>query len=124
MKKLQTFDSIYFCGKSHFEDDGNQNYLVFQAVYRYFKTVDVNDSDILSWKYKGLSDETIKTPTTSNKMLNPSVDYVGTKTIIKFNGDCLKEDKIAFNYGKIVNTYIVYEIEYNGANSYLWIRNY
>ena len=26
-------------GKSHFEDDGTQNYLVFQITYRYFKTV-------------------------------------------------------------------------------------
>ena len=28
---------------------------------------------------KGLSDESIKPPSTSNKMLNTSVDYVGTK---------------------------------------------
>ena len=24
--KLETFDSIHFCGKSHFEDDDMQNY--------------------------------------------------------------------------------------------------
>ena len=36
---LQTFDSIYFRVKSHFEEDGTQNYLVFQPVYRYFKSV-------------------------------------------------------------------------------------
>ena len=29
LKKLKTFDSIYFRGKSHFEEDGMQNYLVF-----------------------------------------------------------------------------------------------
>ena len=29
LKKLKTFDSVYFRGKSHFEDDGTQNYLVF-----------------------------------------------------------------------------------------------
>ena len=29
LKKLQTFDSIYFRGKSHFEKNGTQNYLVF-----------------------------------------------------------------------------------------------
>ena len=29
-KKLKTFDSSYFIGKSHFEEDGTQNYLVFQ----------------------------------------------------------------------------------------------
>ena len=27
--KLQAFDSSYFCYKSHFEDDGTKNYLVF-----------------------------------------------------------------------------------------------
>ena len=32
LKKLKTFDSIYFHGKSHFEDDGTQNYLVFHTV--------------------------------------------------------------------------------------------
>ena len=30
--KLQTFDSIYFCDKSHFKDDGTQNYLVFKPT--------------------------------------------------------------------------------------------
>ena len=74
MKKLETFDSIYFRDKSHFEDDGTQNCLVFQTVYRYFKTVSINDSNILLWKSKVLSDESIKPPSTSNKMLNPSVD--------------------------------------------------
>ena len=29
VKKLQTFDSSYFKGKSHFEENGTQNYLVF-----------------------------------------------------------------------------------------------
>ena len=34
VKKLQTFDSGYFRGKSHFEEDGVQNYLIFQLLYR------------------------------------------------------------------------------------------
>ena len=79
MKKLKTFDSIYFRGKSHFEDDGTQNWLVFQPIQRNFKTASANNSNILSWKSKGLPDESIKPPTTNNKMLNPSLDYVGTK---------------------------------------------
>ena len=29
LKRLKIFDSIYFRGKSHFEEDGTQNYLVF-----------------------------------------------------------------------------------------------
>ena len=34
-KKLKTFDSSYFRGKNCFEEDGAQNYLVFQAMYKY-----------------------------------------------------------------------------------------
>ena len=58
-----------------------------------------------------MSDESIKPLATSNKVLNPSLDFIGTKVRVKFNGDCLKQEKIAFNHGKIVNIYIVYEIE-------------
>ena len=47
LKKIETFDSIYFCGKGHFKDDGTKNCLVFQAVTRYFKTVSANNSNIL-----------------------------------------------------------------------------
>ena len=39
LKKLKTFDSSYFIGKSHFEEDGTQNNLVFQPMYRYFKKI-------------------------------------------------------------------------------------
>ena len=37
LKKLKTFDLSYFIGKSHFEEDGTQYYLVFQPLFRYFK---------------------------------------------------------------------------------------
>ena len=37
LNKLKIFDWSYFIGKSHFEEDGTQNYLVFQPVVRYFK---------------------------------------------------------------------------------------
>ena len=43
LKKLKTYDACYFIGKSHFEDDGTKNYLVFQVVSKYFKTVSAND---------------------------------------------------------------------------------
>ena len=78
------FGSVYFCGKSHFEDDGRQNWIIFQPIQRYSKTASTNDSNILSWKSNRLSDESIKAPTTSNKVLNPSLDYVGTKTRINY----------------------------------------
>ena len=36
LNKLKTLDSGYFIGKIHFEEDGAQNYLVFQPTYRIF----------------------------------------------------------------------------------------
>ena len=55
-------------------------------------------------------DENIKHPSTTNNILNPILDYVGTKTRVEFKGSCLKQDKISFDHGKVVNVYIVYEI--------------
>ena len=54
LKKLKTFDSSYFIGKSHFEDDGTQNYLVFPPMYKYFK-LNTDTSPILSCQSTGLS---------------------------------------------------------------------
>ena len=124
LKKLETFYSIFLRGKSHFEEDGTQNYLVFQTVSKYFKTVCANDSNILSWLSKGLSDESIKPRSISNKMFNPSLDYAGTKIRVKFNGDCFKQEKITFNQVKIVNICIVYEVERSvNISSYPTLEN-
>ena len=54
LKKLKTLDSIYFIGKSHFEEDGTENYLVFQSINRSFKVI-ANTDYVSSWKSKGLS---------------------------------------------------------------------
>ena len=56
-KKLKTFDSSYFRGKSHFVDnDGTENYLVFQPTNRYFK-VTANAS---SFRHGNLKDYLMK----------------------------------------------------------------
>ena len=52
IKKLQTFDSSYFRGKNYFDEDGKQNYLVFQPIIRYFRII-ANTKYISSWKSKG-----------------------------------------------------------------------
>ena len=87
LKKLKTFDSIYFISKNHFEENGSQNYLAFQSLYRYFKwTAGVaNGSYFYCWQSKGLSDERI--------------NYIRTPNY-----------SITFNHKKGVNIYIVYEI--------------
>ena len=51
LKKLKTFDLSYFIGKSHFEEDGTQNHLVFQPLNKYFKLI-ANTLAILSWQSK------------------------------------------------------------------------
>ena len=72
-----------------------------------------------------MSDESIKAPTSSNKVLNPSLDYVDTKIRVKFRGDCLKQEKITFDHWKIVNISIVYEIERSvNISSYATLENY
>ena len=89
LNKLKTFDSSCFIGKSHFEEDGTQNYLVFQPMYIYFKRI-TNADYISSWISEGLSGESIKPPSTPNNFLTPSLNYLGTKTRVKFSGSCLK----------------------------------
>ena len=107
---------VILIGKTHFEEDGTQNYLVFQPINKYFKVI-TNKKYISSWKSKGLSDESIKLPTTSDNSLSPLIDYFRNKIRLKFKGDCLKQDKISYTHRKTVNIYIVYELGASGSHS-------
>ena len=73
-----------------------------------------NTNYVSSWKSKRLSTESIKLPTISDNSLTPELSYYGTKTRVKFTGSCLKQRKISYTHGKVVNIYIVYEL---GASS-------
>ena len=111
MNKSKTFDSSYFIGKSHFEEDGTQNYLVFQPISRYFKVNTITNTDyILSWKSKRLSPESIKPPTTSDNSLTPELSYYATKTRLKFTESCLQQSKTSYTHSTRVNIYIVYKL--------------
>ena len=126
-KKLQSFDSSYFRGKSHFVDnDGTQNYLIFQLLGRYFKRIVgvASGEQIYFWKSEGFPDERIDTTTASNYIITPKLSYYGNKIKVKFIRNYLKQDKIAYAHGKIVNIYIVYEIskKYN-ISSYHTLKN-
>ena len=117
VRQLQAYDLSYFKGKQYFhKGSGKQNYLVFQPMYRYFKVI-TNTDYILSWKSKGLSDESFKPPATSDNSLNPALNYYGTKTRVKFTRSCLKQPKISYTHGKVVNTYIVYELAASSSHS-------
>ena len=80
MNRLKTFDSSYFIGTIHFGEDGTQNYLVFQPLYRYFEMI--TNTDYISSYIS-----------TCDNILTPALNYYGTKTRVKFTGSCLKQPK-------------------------------
>ena len=63
------------------------------------------------WKSKGLSDEIITAPTTSDYSINPKLSNLGNKTRLKVKGSFLKQDKGTYSHGKILNIYINYELD-------------
>ena len=77
----------------------------------------MNTDYVLSWKSKGLSDETITPYATSDDSLTPMTDYYGSKIRVKFTGSCLKQSKISYTHGTIVNIYIVYELGTSGSHN-------
>ena len=57
-----------------------------------------------------MSDQIIKPPTTSDNSLSPSLNYIGTIPRLRFDGQCLKQDKVTFTSKKVVNIYFIYEV--------------
>ena len=96
-------DLSYYRGKQYFDEgSGKQNYSVFLPMQKYFKlnsVVGVIDR-VLSWQSKGLSNESIKPPTTSNNSLNPRLSYNDTKIKLQFTGSCLKQPRFTFTHKK------------------------
>ena len=83
---LNDYDLSYYRSKQYFDEgSGQQNYLVFLPLRKYFKLNSVVDAAdyVLSWESKGLSNESIKPPTTTNSSLTPKLYYYSTKTKIK-----------------------------------------
>ena len=110
----------YFHGKSYFDEDGTQNYYIFQPISKYLKVAYVNDVNyILSWKSRRLNDIKIESIKTNNYLLNPRMDINDTSKIrIKFNGSFLDRFPPTILHGDTVNIYIVYEItsDYSSIN--------
>ena len=90
---LNDNDLSFYHGKQYFDEgSGKQNYLVFLQMRKYFKLNSIVDTVdyVLSWQSKGLSNKSIKPPTTTNSSFTPELNYYGTKTKIIFTGSCLK----------------------------------
>ena len=72
---------------------------------------------VLSWRSKGISNKSIKQPATSDNSLIPSLDYYNTKIRVKFTRGYLKQPKISYTNGKVVNMYIAYELASSSSHS-------
>ena len=103
-KKKNTFDFGYFRGENYFDEDGTQNYHIFQPIYKYLKLAHVNDiSYVLSWKSKGISDIKIESIKTKNYSLNPPINLYNMRKIrIEFTGSFLNKFPPAILHRNIV----------------------
>ena len=76
---------LLFLGNILFNsEDCSQTYLIFQPLYKYFKTV-TNTNYILSWKSRGLSAE--------NNSVTPELSYADYRIRVKFTGRFFKTTK-------------------------------
>ena len=65
----------------------------------------------MTWKSKGLSDESIKIPATTDNSLSLILDYFNSlKFRVKLNGICLRTDR-SFTPNETINLHIVFEIK-------------
>ena len=95
LKKLKSFDLGYFTGKSHFDEDSAQNYLVFQPTLKYFT---LNSNWITKWKSKGLPNESLENVSTTRNTLTPSVNYYGDKIRLSFTGSVLQQKTVTYSH--------------------------
>ena len=103
-------DLAYFRGKDYIQ----QNYLVFKPKYKYFKTfADSHFTFVSSWESKGLSNEKIISPKTTDTDSSPKVIYNNGGVHLRLISDYLKQDKVVYNHGSIVNIYVVYELSFS-----------
>ena len=92
-------------------------------MYKYFHTF-VKDSVtyISSWESKGLSNKKICSIITPSYNRAQSLAYDNVRIKLKFVGSVLKQGKITYNHGPIVNIYIVYRLS-PSITSYITLEN-
>ena len=96
--KTELKNLSYFSGKNYFDEDGAQNYLVFQSMLKYFT---LDDKWITKWKSKGLSNENLEAISTSDTTLSPEINYYKNKLRLNFNGCILQQKKVTYNHKKV-----------------------
>ena len=79
---LNDNDLSYYRDKQYFDEgSGKQNHFVFLPINKYFKLNSVAGAAdyVLSWQSIGLSNESIKRPTTSDNSLTPELNFMVLK---------------------------------------------
>ena len=66
-------------------------------------------NEVFSWVSKGLSNEKIISVSNSNGAV-PRIVYDNGRIKVKLNGNFLKQNKITYNHGSIVNIYVAYRL--------------
>ena len=84
-------------GKSYFDEDGSENYLVFQSILKYFT---LNNKWITKWKSQGLSNESLEVVSRSNNNLTPAINYYGERKRLKFTRSVLQQKRVIYSHKK------------------------
>ena len=86
-----------------------------KIIYYFCLLIDIskktgNTSKISDWISKGLSNDSIESLGASDNSLAPAINDLDTKMQVKFDGRCLKRDRLTFMHNEVVDNYIVYDI--------------
>ena len=116
VKKAKNFWFELFCWQKSLWRRWYTKLFSISATEQISKII-ANKKKISLLKSKGLSDETIKPPATSDNSLTPLIGYLGSKTRITFTGSCFKQPDISYTHRTIVNIYIVYELSASSSHT-------
>ena len=112
VNKINIIDELQ--SKYFFEE----SYLLFEPKYKYFKVHEFDKNYLSSWKSIGLSDQEI---TSENDSYAPKIFYYYKKIYLNFtSSDTLKENKLTYTHGLIVNLYIVHFCSYCSLPSIIY----
>ena len=65
-----------------------------------------------AYKSKGLSEESFKTPVTSDSSFVPKLTFIHNRKIEgKFKGSCLTQDTISFTHKNVTNLFILNKLD-------------
>ena len=93
-------------------------------MYKYFQTfIEGSFTYISSWESKGLSNEKISSTITFNYNQALESVYGNARIKLSFNTDLLKQDKVTYNHGPVVNIFIVYRLAPSINSSSVTLEN-